>query len=130
KRWESALSALLPRGQFCKFDLRQLLRPDSVQRAAVIVALRNAGVLSANEARDLYEDLGPIPNIPNPGKGDIWLQPLNVGEAGTPPVVSEPGGSKAAGDYGYESRQAALDFLHFCGVSSRHELLGLLHGDI
>lgn len=88
KRWQDALSALLPPGQFVQFDLRQLLRPDSVQRSAVIVNLRNAGVISGNEARDIYEDLPPAPGL------DTYLVPLNMGDAGTPIGVPQPGGSK------------------------------------
>lgn len=91
RRWEINLSRLLPAGEYVEFDLRRRLRGDSVQRAAVIVSLVNAGVINRNEARLLYEDLPPGgPEL------DAFLQPLNMGEAGVfaPPIL--PKGSNSA----------------------------------
>lgn len=90
RRWEIALSRCTPPGQYVEFDLRRRLRGDSVQRAAVIVGLVNAGVINRNEARVLFEDLPPADGL------DAFLQPLNMGEAGTfaPPVL--PKGSTSA----------------------------------
>lgn len=90
RRWEIALSRCLPAGQYVEVDLRRRLRGDSVQRAAVIISLVNAGVINRNEARVLYEDLPPADGL------DKFLQPLNMGEAGTfmPPLL--PKGSNSA----------------------------------
>lgn len=90
RKLEIALSRCLPAGQYVEFDLRKRLRGDSVQRAAIIVSLVNAGVINRNEARVLFEDLPPAPGL------DAFLQPMNMGEAGTFMPPSLPKGSTSA----------------------------------
>ena len=117
RRIEIATSRCLPPGQYVEFDLRRRLRGDSVQRAAVVVALVNAGVINRNEARILYEDLQPGgPEL------DAFLQPMNMGEAGVfaPPVL--PAGSASAPKAGSEVR--SLEQLTTI-VDDMHRLLAL-----
>jgi HK97 family phage portal protein len=60
---------------FFKFNTSALLRGDIKTRFEAYNIGRNMGVYSANDIREL-EDLNPIEN------GDIYLQPLNMVEAG------------------------------------------------
>lgn len=64
---------------FSKFSIDGLLRGDISSRYTAYNMGRNMGVLSANDIR-AKEDLNPIEN------GDIYLQPLNMGEAGVLPT--------------------------------------------
>ena len=115
RRWEIGLSRVLPAGEYCEFDLRKRLRGDSVQRAAIIVGLVNAGVINRNEARILYEDLPPMDGL------DAFLQPLNMGEAGTfaPPIL--PKGSTSAPPPSETRSAATLTSI----VDDMHRLLAL-----
>jgi len=81
-RIENALTDILPRGQFVKFNVSALLRGDTTARFAAYVQARNAGWLSVNEIRAL-EDLAPIPN------GDSHIQPLNMGPLGSDPLAAK-----------------------------------------
>ena len=78
-RLEEADSALLPRGQYVRYNIDAGIRSDLATRFTNFEKGRNAGFLSANDIRRM-EDMAPIPN------GDIYLQPLNYIEAGTEPV--------------------------------------------
>ena len=81
---EQALSALLPTGQFVKFNIDGLLRGDVQARWAAYQLGRNTGVYSVNDIRAM-EDLPPIPD------GDGRLQPLNFVPLGyEPPEPSSP----------------------------------------
>lgn len=80
---EDAISSLLPRGQFMKFNVDGLLRGDSKSRFEAYVQARTAGWLSVNEIRAL-EDLPPVP------EGDTYIQPLNMGPLGTDPTKEPP----------------------------------------
>lgn len=83
-RLEEADSALLPRGQYVKYNVDAGIRTDQGTKYVNYEKGRNAGFLSANDIRAI-EDLPPIPN------GDIYLQPLNYGEAGAEPApVADP----------------------------------------
>jgi HK97 family phage portal protein len=81
KRWEEAINAqLLTRlerqaGYYTEFKVDALLRGDASSRATAYATGRQWGWLSVNDIRRL-ENMNPIPN------GDIYLQPLNMGEAG------------------------------------------------
>ena len=81
KRWEEAVnSQLLTRqerqaGYYVEFKLDALLRGDAKSRAEAYATGRQWGWLSVNDIRKL-ENMNPIPN------GDIYLEPLNMGEAG------------------------------------------------
>lgn len=60
---------------YFKFNINAITRGDMKSRFEAYNLGRNMGVYSANDIREL-EDLNPIEN------GDIYLQPLNMGEAG------------------------------------------------
>lgn len=80
---------LLGAGVEARYKVEGLLRGDSRARAEFYKAMREIGVLNANEIRDL-EDLPPIPGR----GGDVYLQPLNfapLGTAGQEPPA-DPGG--------------------------------------
>lgn len=62
-------------GFYLEFKIDALLRGDAKSRAEAYAVGRQWGWLSVNDIRRL-ENLNPIPN------GDIYLQPLNMGEAG------------------------------------------------
>lgn len=80
---EQALSALLPRGQFAKFNIDGLLRGDVKARWEAYRLGREAGVYSVDEIRE-KENLPPVP------KGDGRLQPMNFVPLGTPPPEKAP----------------------------------------
>lgn len=73
-RIEEAMSMLLARGQFSKFNMGALLRARITDRYTAYAQGRQWGWLSVNDIREL-EDLHPIPD------GDTYLQPLNMIDA-------------------------------------------------
>lgn len=82
KRWEDAINAQLlspyerKAGYYLEFKADALLRGDIASRAAYYAQGRQWGWLSVNDIRRLE-------NMPSIGKeGDIYLQPINMGEAG------------------------------------------------
>jgi HK97 family phage portal protein len=81
KRWEENISMQLlttserKAGYYVEFKIDSLLRGDAASRAAAYATGRQWGWLSVNDIRKL-ENMNPIPN------GDIYLEPLNMGEAG------------------------------------------------
>ena len=81
KRWEENINMQLltlaqrKAGYYVEFKLDGLLRGDAMSRARAYALGRQWGWLSVNDIRRL-ENLSPIPN------GDIYLEPLNMGEAG------------------------------------------------
>jgi len=86
-RTEQRLSMdVLPGGQFAKYDLNNLMRGDSASRSAYYTAMRNMGVLNADEIRE-EEGRSPLPD----GKGQEYLTPLNM--APPPPAGGPTGGS-------------------------------------
>lgn len=62
-----------------------LLRGDLASRYAAYAVGRNWGWLSADDIREI-ENMNPLPD----GKGEIYLQPVNMVEAGTEPAPPEP----------------------------------------
>lgn len=62
-------------GYYLEYKIDSLLRGDAKSRAEAYAAGRQWGWLSVNDIRKL-ENMSPVPN------GDIYLQPLNMGEAG------------------------------------------------
>lgn len=86
-RIEEALSSLLPRPQFVKFNVSGLERADLATRTASQVALVNARLLLPNEGRAM-EDRPPLPG------GDVVSQPPPM----PPPMPpSEPTQSDVTG---------------------------------
>ncbi len=92
QRWEQAIDRdLIIAGNkyFAEFLVDTLLRGDTKSRYEAYQIARNIGTMSANDVRRL-ENQNPIPN------GDIYLQPLNMGEAGKA-AEAKPGSSRAGG---------------------------------
>jgi phage portal protein BeeE len=79
---EQALTQILPRGQFAKFDLDELLRADVLTRWEAYRVGRDAGAYSVNDIR-AREDMPGIGKV-----GDIHLQPANFVPLGTPPPAA------------------------------------------
>lgn len=71
-RLERALSKLLPRPQYVKFNLAALLRARLSERFRAYLMGRQGGWLSIDDVRAL-EEMSPLPD----GKGTDYLQPLN-----------------------------------------------------
>ena len=90
-RWEQTLKRdlLLDSEQseyFFEFLVDALLRGDFKSRMDGYAIARNWGIFSADDCRD-RENMNHLPD----SKGQIYLQPLNMVEAGTPPQpVSAP----------------------------------------
>ncbi len=81
---EQALSRLLPRGVFVKFNIDGLLRGDVKTRWEAYQLGRDSGVYSVNDIR-MKEDEPPI----GP-EGDIRLQPMNFAPLGYEPPEPTP----------------------------------------
>ncbi len=81
KRWEENLNLQLlskearRKNRYFEFNISGLLRGDIKSRYEAYAQGRQWGWLSVNDIRRL-ENMNPIPN------GDIYLEPLNMGEAG------------------------------------------------
>jgi HK97 family phage portal protein len=71
-RIEEALSNLLPRTTYVKFNVDGLLRGDAASRSLLYASALEHGWMSPNEVREL-EDLPPIHD------GDMYFFPLNYG---------------------------------------------------
>lgn len=77
-RFEQRYSAeIAPARAYAKHMVQGLMRGDSAQRATYYRTMREIGVLSADDIRDL-EDMAPLPD----GIGQTYIQPLNMGELG------------------------------------------------
>jgi HK97 family phage portal protein len=66
---------------FFEFNLAGLLRGDTKSRYEAYAIARNWGWMNVDEIRSL-ENQNPLPE----GKGKVYLQPLNMNEAGKPPA--------------------------------------------
>lgn len=87
-RWEQAIRRDLindTRRYYAKHTFAGLLRGDTKSRFEAYSQARNWGWLSTDEIR-AFEEMNPLPD----GKGAIYLQPLNMVEAGTPPPPVAP----------------------------------------
>lgn len=85
---------LVGTGQRAKYKVQGLLRGDSQARAEFYRTLRELGVVSANDLREL-EDMSPIPTEKG---GDVYLQPLNYGPLGAAPTDDGGGADGPDGD--------------------------------
>jgi HK97 family phage portal protein len=84
--WRDLLTAEEQKVYFFEFLTNALLRGDFASRMAGYAIARNWGIYSADDVRDL-ENMNRIPDK----KGQIYLQPLNMIEAGTtPPPPPKP----------------------------------------
>src|SRR5690606_29810992 len=77
---------LLPPGEYAHYALQGLLRGDSSGRATFYRAMRDTGVMSANDIRALEE----LPPIPGP-EGDTYLQPTYMAPLGSNPLADDDG---------------------------------------
>lgn len=88
KRWEENLNLQLlsdeskRKNRYFEFKVDALLRGDAETRASAYAQGRQWGWLSVNDIRRL-ENMDPIEN------GDIYLQPLNMSEAGTDDIENK-----------------------------------------
>ncbi|GGZ53210.1 phage portal protein [Streptomyces rubiginosohelvolus] len=73
---------LLSKAEYAKYQVAGLLRGDSSARATFYRAMRDTGVMSANDIREL-EDLPPIPGP----EGDVYLQPTFMAPLGSNPLA-------------------------------------------
>jgi HK97 family phage portal protein len=87
-RWEQALyqQVIIGTNTFAEFAVEGLLRGDIKSRYDAYAVGRNWGWLSVNDIRAL-ENMNPI------DAGDVYLQPLNMQEAGAPAGESNANGS-------------------------------------
>jgi HK97 family phage portal protein len=81
-RLEAADTALLPAGQFERYNVNAYARADLKTRYESHNIGRLGGWLSANDVRQM-EDMPPIPE-----GGDRYLEPMNYQEAGQPPITA------------------------------------------
>lgn len=77
---------LLPPGEYAHYALQGLLRGDSSARATFYRAMRDTGVMSANDIRVLEE----LPPIAGP-EGDTYLQPTYMAPLGSNPLAENGG---------------------------------------
>src|SRR5690606_20660364 len=82
---------LLPKGEYAHYALQGLLRGDSSSRATFYRAMRDTGVMSANDIRYLEE----LPPIPGP-EGDTYLQPTYMAPLGSNPLERGDAAARAA----------------------------------
>jgi HK97 family phage portal protein len=85
-RWEQQLGVdLIPEAAyFAEFLIDALLRGDLLSRSQGLWIQRQAGVLNADEWREM-ENRNPLPD----GAGQVYLQPLNMTTIGSPPPGAE-----------------------------------------
>lgn len=83
--WQLFSTDLERRRYFWEHLVAGLLRGDLKTRYEAYAVGRNWGWLSADDIRE-FENMNPLPD----GKGQIYLQPLNMVEAGEEPPTPEP----------------------------------------
>lgn len=91
RRWEAAIRRCLIEADetfFVEHVTEGLLRSDIKSRYGAYAVGRQWGWLSVNDIR-AKENMNPIPD------GDVYLQPLNMVEAGTPPLLDATGPDEA-----------------------------------
>lgn len=94
---------LLQPGYYAKYTVEGLLRGDSQARAAFYTAMRNLGVYSANDIRELEEK----PPIPAEKGGDDLLVPLNMGPLRSPGTANQTGTAGGQREGGSNAPQPA-----------------------
>lgn len=83
---EDALSFLLPRPQYVKFNIDALIRPDATTRYANYKTAREIGLMNLDEMRAL-EDMPPLPNGRGQDYTPIWISQSAVA---APPARPAP----------------------------------------
>lgn len=96
RKWEQEINykLLMPseRGRlFCEILVDGLLRGDMKSRYEAYRIGRNAGFLCVDDIRE-KENMNPLPD----GKGQIFLEPLNMKPAGSEPAASDDGAVRLA----------------------------------
>lgn len=84
-RWKQAISRdliIAPQAYFADFIVDALMRGNITSRYAAYATGRQWGWLSVNEIRSM-ENMNRVEN------GDVYLQPMNMEEAGIPPLSDE-----------------------------------------
>lgn len=142
KRWEQRIGlSLLTEAErqvyFAEHLVAALLRGDIKSRYEAYAVGRNWGWMSADDVREL-ENMNPLPN----GEGGVYLQPLNMVDAGQMSALDEGESGDSLGDGeqgarwqggkvagGGESRDAEsrirLEQLERRAANSRHRLAGI-----
>ena len=92
---ESALNLLTPRGQYVKFNIDSLVRPDTMTRYQSHRTARDIGLMSVNEIRAL-EDLAPIPGDEGDDYSPLAVQTKEATPTAVPPLAPVNGGSGSA----------------------------------
>jgi HK97 family phage portal protein len=89
-RWEQSIKRdlIVARGYFAEHNVSGLLRGDLKSRYEAFAIARNWGWLSVNEIRRLENQNGIG------DEGDVYLQPLNMIEAGQPDEPSQQGAQR------------------------------------
>lgn len=72
-RFQDAMTAIHPPGQYVRLDLRHRTRGDTLQMAQTAALLVAAGVINADEARAMFFDMPEAPN----GLGKHFVMPVN-----------------------------------------------------
>lgn len=90
KKWESECNykLFMPKEYgklYCEILVEGLLRGKTISRYQAYNIGRNAGFLCVDDIREM-ENMNPLPD----GKGQIFLEPLNMKEAGTEPPEPKP----------------------------------------
>ncbi|HEY9373825.1 phage portal protein [Streptomyces sp.] len=108
---------LLPTGEYAHYALQGLLRGDSSARATYYRAMRDTGVMSANDIRVL-EEMPPIPG----DEGNTYLQPTFMAPLGSNPLAENGGDVPArAAALMAEARRLMADHADQEGGDDAHE---------
>ncbi len=81
----------------CSLDFRNLLRADTASRAQYYTAMRAAGILTINEARQM-EGLDPVDSRGDVLTSQVQYQPIGPDGAPSAPQSGEPGESGQSGN--------------------------------
>lgn len=88
-QWEQEIHKKLFVGDdehFAEFLIEGLLRGKQSERFEAYAKARTGGWMSADDVREI-ENSNPLPD----GRGDIYLQPLNMRDVSKEPIIKEPG---------------------------------------
>lgn len=89
--WRQCMTPAEQKRFYVEFNLDGLMRGDIQTRYRAYAVARNWGWLNVDEIRR-FENMNPLPN----GAGEIYLQPLNMQEAGLPQGSDSNGAPAAA----------------------------------
>jgi hypothetical protein len=72
-RYQDAMTAIHPPGQYVRLDLRHRTRGDTLQMAQTAALLVAAGIINPDEARAMFFDMPEAPD----GQGQHFSLPIN-----------------------------------------------------